>query len=186
MPVAGGVTEPGLVCTETCFGIERIIIRMIRFLLRLFPLACLLLAAACSTPPKPQQQQSGFEIETMAEQGEQQIVPDNSTSQTVLALLDSAQSAAQSGQLHNAEAQLERALRIEPRNAALWHYMAKLRLHQNRLSEAAGLAAKSNTLAGQNRALRADNWRIIAHARQQQGDEAGAMAAQRKVDSLSK
>jgi len=161
---------------------------MLRFLLRLTPLAGLLLAAACTTTttlPEPQQQ-SGFEIETMAEQGEAQIRPDNSTSQTVLALLDRAQSAAQSGQLHTAESQLERALRIEPRNPVLWHYMAKLRLHQNRLSEAAGLAAKSNTLAGQNRALRADNWRIIAHARQQQGDEAGAYQAQRKVDSLSK
>ena len=159
---------------------------MLHFLLRLIPLAGLMFAAACSTTPEPQPQQGRFEIETMAEQGEEQILPDQSTSPTVLALLDSAQAAAQSGELHNAEAQLERALRIEPRNPVLWHYMAKLRLHQNRLPEAAGLAAKSNTLAGQNRALRADNWRIIAHAKQQQGDEAGAYAAQRKVDSLSK
>ena len=122
----------------------------------------------------------------MAEQGDEKIMPDNTTSKTVLALLDRAQESAQSGQLHNAEAQLERALRIEPRNAVLWHYMAKLRLHQSRLPEAVGLAAKSNTLAGQNRTLRTDNWRIIAHARQRQGDERGAAAAQQKVDSLSK
>ena len=157
---------------------------MMRFVVRLFPLAYILLVAAYTTPEP--QQQTGFEIETTAELAEEKIVPGKATSKTVLALLDSAQSAAQSGQLHTAEAQLERALRIEPRNAVLWHYMAKLRLHQSRLPEAIGLAAKSNTLAGQNRTLRADNWRIIAHARQRSGDEKGARAAQLKVDSLSK
>lgn len=86
----------------------------------------LLMLSACSSPPK---QQAGFEVGDDAAQGER-ILPDSRTSKTVLALLDNAQQAARSGQLHNAESQLERALRIEPRNAVLWHYMAKLRLHQ--------------------------------------------------------
>ena len=136
--------------------------------------------AACSTGPK---RDIGFEV---GEGGQvtEQILPDSRTSKTVLALLDNARSAAKAGQLHTAESQLERALRIEPRNAVLWHYMAKLRLHQDRINEAAGLAAKSNSLALRDRKLQADNWRIIAHARHQQGDLTGAQHAQQKVEQL--
>jgi predicted Zn-dependent protease len=102
-------------------------------------------------------------------------------------LLDKARDAARQGDLDMAEAQLERALRIEPRNAILWHYMAKLRLHQGRLDQAAGLAAKSNSLdQQQNTTLQADNWRIIAHARYRHGDVAGARAAQQHADDLLK
>lgn len=135
--------------------------------------------AACSAGPK---RDVGFEVGEG--QATEQILPDSRTSKTVLALLDNARSAAKAGQLHTAESQLERALRIEPRNAVLWHYMAKLRLHQDRITEAAGLAAKSNSLAGHDRKLQADNWRIIAHARHQQGDVTGAQHAQQKVEQL--
>ena len=140
----------------------------------------MLMLGACSTAP---QKEAGFEVGEGAEAGEQ-ILPGSSTSKTVLALLDNARQAAKDGQLHTAESQLERALRIEPRNAVLWHYMAKLRLHQGRLAEAAGLAARSNSMAGKNHQLQADNWRIIAHARHQQGDLVGAQQAQDKVEQL--
>lgn len=137
--------------------------------------------AACSSSPD---RESGFEVDETATKTDQ-ILPDSRTSKTVLTLLDNARSAAKAGQLHTAESQLERALRIEPRNAVLWHYMAKLRLHQNRINEATGLAAKSNSLAGKNRKLLADNWRIIAHARHQLGDQSGALQAQEKIEQLS-
>lgn len=153
---------------------------MIKALFYFLLVGFMLMLGACTTAPeKP----AGFVVGEEQDKGEQ-ILPDDRTSKTVLALLDSAQASAKAGQLHNAEAQLERALRIEPRNAVLWYYMAKLRLHQNRLAEAAGLAAKSNSLAGKDRKLRADNWRIIAHARNQQGDVAGAQQAQEQVDQL--
>ena len=153
---------------------------MIKQLYYLVLAGLLVILAACSAPEtKP----DGFEVGQGEPQGEQ-ILPDSRTSKTVLALLENAQQAAKTGQLHQAESQLERALRIEPRNAVLWHYMAKLRLHQDRIKEAAGLAAKSNSLAGKNRSLKADNWRIIAHARHQQGDISGAQRAQNKVEQL--
>ena len=138
--------------------------------------------AGCSLAPT---QPEGFEVEpTTADQP--QIRPDPDTSKAALALLGKAREAAQQGNLSVAEAQLERALRIEPDNAVLWHYMAKLRLHQGQLSQAAGLAAKSNSLNRDNVQLQADNWRIIAHARYQNGDKAGAREAQRRADALLK
>lgn len=142
--------------------------------------AGLLLLAGCSvSPPQPE----GFEVEPTAPD-QPQIRPAPETSKAALALLSKARAAAQEGDLTVAEAQLERALRIEPQNAVLWHYMAKLRLHQGQLSQAAGLAAKSNSLERGNVQLQADNWRIIAHARYQQGDKAGSREAQQRADDL--
>jgi hypothetical protein len=77
-------------------------------------------------------------------------------------------------------------VRIEPRNPALWNYLAKLRLHQGRLQEAMNLASKSNALAGANNKLKAANWRIIAHARFQSGNIPGAKQAETKADALLK
>ena len=144
--------------------------------------ASLLLLAGCSISPP---QQEGFEVEPAAED-KPQIRPAPETSKAALALLSKARTAAQEGDLTVAEAQLERALRIEPHNAVLWHYMAKLRLHQGQLSQAAGLAAKSNSLDHGNPQLQADNWRIIAHARYQKGDKAGAREAQQKAEEWLK
>jgi tetratricopeptide (TPR) repeat protein len=57
---------------------------------------------------------------------------------------------------------LERALRIEPRNAGIWHDLAQIRLHQGQYQQAESLASKSNNLAGSNRALQARNWKLIS------------------------
>jgi Tfp pilus assembly protein PilF len=145
-------------------------------------LAGLVLLAGCASSPS---RNEGFELEPGAG-SQSRIRPSPQTSRAALALLDRARSAAQQGDLAVAEAQLERALRIEPRNAVLWHYMAKLRLYQGRLDQAAGLAAKSNSLDRGDRRLQADNWRIIAHARYQRGDRAGALAAQHKAEQLAR
>lgn len=143
----------------------------------------LLLLAGCSvSPPQPEGQQ-GFEVEPVAAD-QPQIRPLPQTSKAALALLAKARQAANEGRLSVAEAQLERALRIEPQNAVLWHYMAKLRLHQGQLSQAAGLAAKSNSLDQGDPQLQANNWRIIAQARYQKGDKPGAEAAQRRAEQL--
>src|SRR3954468_96652 len=68
----------------------------------------------------------------------------------VIALFDNAKTDAASGKLDTAAASLERALRIEPHNPALWHELARLRLQQRQPEQAASLAAKSNGLAGNN------------------------------------
>ncbi|MFO8024929.1 tetratricopeptide repeat protein [Thiohalophilus sp.] len=149
------------------------------------PLLLLLLIAllgACTSAPESE---PGLEVE-IGEPRTTQVHPAAGTSRPVLALLEQANHAARQGELAVAEARLERALRIEPRNAVLWYYLAKLRLHQGRLEEAAGLAAKSNSLDRRNnRELQADNWRIIAHARHRTGDESGARDAEQRVRLLS-
>jgi Tfp pilus assembly protein PilF len=140
-----------------------------------------LLLAACAGTPGPTQ--PGLEV---GDAGPDQVRPAPQTSRPVLALLEQANQAAREGDLAVAEARLERALRIEPRNAVLWNYMAKLRLQQGQLKDAADLAARSNSFASpQERKLLADNWRIIAHARQRSGDYAAAREAEQKAAAIA-
>ena len=80
-------------------------------------------------------------------------------------LMESARNDAQSGKLVQAAATLERALRIEPRNPRLWHELALVRLRQGDGAQAANLAARSNSFAGGDAALRSANQNIIDQAR---------------------
>ena len=100
-----------------------------------------------------------------------------SENNAVVALLQKSQSQSSAGQLDAASASLERALRIEPRNPVLWQKLARVRLEQKDYLQAENLAAKSNALAGKDRRLRSENWRIIGEARSKRGDRVGAKAA---------
>jgi len=93
------------------------------------------------------------------------------TSQTVLALLNQAKIQEQAGDSERAASVLERALRIEPKNAQLWHRLALLRLQQGKLGLAESLAAKSSALAGDDDLLKRKNKTIIEQARILQGKE---------------
>lgn len=81
----------------------------------------------------------------------------------------------------DAATQIDRAIRIQPKNAELWHVLAEIRLRQNQPGLAVDLAKKSNSLAKSNAELIRSNWRIIADARRQQGDGAGAQDALEKA-----
>ncbi|MCR4302514.1 MAG: tetratricopeptide repeat protein [Sulfuricaulis sp.] len=100
-----------------------------------------------------------------------------SDNNAVLALVDSARNDIASGKPDAAVGTLERALRIEPRNPLLWQELARLRLQQGQYQQAEGLAARSNGWAGNDKPLRAENWRVIGEARLKRGDHAGAQAA---------
>lgn len=83
----------------------------------------------------------------------------------VATLLTKVEQHAQQGEWERAAALLERALRIEPRNAQLWHRLAKVRLQQGRYGMAENLAEKSNALAGDNTGLKRRNAELIDTAR---------------------
>jgi tetratricopeptide (TPR) repeat protein len=102
----------------------------------------------------------------------------------VVALLDQAEDYHRAGDINNEAATIERALRIDSRNAGLWHRLAAVRLEQGRPQEAEQLALKSNALAGDNRALQVSNWQLVARARWSQNDSAGAQKAEQKARDL--
>lgn len=88
------------------------------------------------------------------------------THPAVLALLSEATAQESSGDLEVAAAKLERALRIEPRNAVLWHHLAVIRLRQGQTQLAMSLAQKSNSFAARDASLMERNQRIIDQAHQ--------------------
>ena len=114
-----------------------------------------------------------------------QVVPSPAPqgSSAVVALLNSAAAKEHSGQYDQAAASLERALRLEPRNAMLWHRLSRVRMKQGQWQVAVDMAAKSNTLAGDNSELRSWNWAVIAEAKEQLGDRLGAQEARSRVNA---
>lgn len=103
--------------------------------------------------------------------------PVMSGNRAVVALLDRAQHDVLTGKREAAGASLERALRIEPRNPWLWHELAQLRLTQGQYAQAITLAKKSNSFAGGQRRVQAENWQVIGNAQIAQGDNAAAELA---------
>jgi Tfp pilus assembly protein PilF len=111
-------------------------------------------------------------------------VVDKSRPAPVTALLDQAEQQANAGELESAAASLERAIRIDPRNAVLWYHLATVRLSQGESAQAEQLAVKSNSLAAGNAAQQARNWRLIAQARREQNNPGGAAAAENRAREL--
>jgi Tfp pilus assembly protein PilF len=134
-------------------------------------LLILVLLGGCATPPVPP--------ETRPEQPPPAAPapPPPKENIAVAGLMETARADAASGNLAGAAASIERALRIEPRNARLWHELARVRLKQGQYAQAENVAARSNSWAGDDRALRAENWRLIAESRRARGDTDGAKAA---------
>jgi cytochrome c-type biogenesis protein CcmH/NrfG len=100
--------------------------------------------------------------------------------------MQSARDDSAAGRLSNAAATLERALRIEPRNPRLWQELARVRLKQGEYAQVESTAARSNSWAGSDAAVRAENWRLIAQAREARGDAAGASAALEQAAKLGR
>ena len=103
----------------------------------------------------------------------------------VVALLNRANQETGSGRHDTAAASLERAIKIEPGNAWLWHRLASTRLAQGRPGEAAALAAKSNTLAVGDVELQAENWLLIAQVHRARGEDVAARAAEQRARELA-
>jgi len=105
-------------------------------------------------------------------------------SPAVGALVSAANQNSKSGDLDSAAASIERAIRIEPRNATLFYKLALLRLKQSKPHLAEDLAKKSALLASTDNTLKKHCWLLISHARELQQDFAGAKEARAKADGF--
>ncbi len=123
-------------------------------------LVSLLLLPACATPPP-------------------KSVP-VSNNPAVIALTDTARAERTAYHYGKAAASLERALRIEPRNARLWYELAQLRMQEEEYQQAESLALRSNRFSGNDRVQRRANWQLISESRRERGDIAGAEKALEK------
>lgn len=106
---------------------------------------------------------------------------DAPSSAVVRKLMDTALSQREAGNLEGAANSLERAMRIEPRNAKLWSRLANIRFEQNLWQKSIQLANKSNTLTGSSRGLRRQNWYLIANSYNALGDSESAKKYRQKL-----
>jgi Tfp pilus assembly protein PilF len=119
----------------------------------------LALIAGCATAPEPgPETPPATEPAPEAQQKRENVA--------IAGLMESARADSAAGRLANAAASLERALRIEPRNPRLWQELARVRLKQGEYAQVESLAARSNSWAGSDGALRAENQRLIEEARE--------------------
>lgn len=102
-------------------------------------------------------------------------------SPAVTALMTAAAQSTKTGDVEAASAAMERAIRIEPRNAELLYKLAVLRLKQSKPILAEDLAKKAALLAGKDNTLKKNSWLLIVHAKEMQGDKAGAEEAKNKA-----
>ena len=87
-----------------------------------------------------------------------------SVSPVVQNLIKKSQKQSSQDDFDGAANSLERALRIEPRNAMLWNRLADIRYLQKSWNKSIQLAAKSNTLAGNDNELRRENWYLMSNS----------------------
>jgi type IV secretory pathway VirB10-like protein len=106
-----------------------------------------------------------------------------SVSPAVAALQQQASAASLADDHERAAALLERALRMEPRNAALWHELALARFRGGDDAQAEQFALRSNSLAREP-ALTQRNWWLIADARARNGDSAGSSSARQRASEI--
>ena len=104
-----------------------------------------------------------------------------SANPAVLSLVERARGNAYSGHYLEAQANLERALRIEPTNAGLWYQLAQTLMQQGEFNRAENLALRANSFAGGDRSLQHAIWQLIGDARQSRGDFSGASQAYDKA-----
>jgi tetratricopeptide (TPR) repeat protein len=114
-----------------------------------------------------------------------QPLPDvQSVSPVVQRLMAAANTEFDNGNTDAAANSLERALRIEPRNAFLWNKLASIRFSQQDWQQAIQLAAKSNTLSANDLGLRRQNWNLMGNAYEALGDAAAAERYRAKLRLL--
>ncbi len=98
------------------------------------------------------------------------ILPEPEANGPTAVLLAQANEQALAGNMGKSIALVERAVRIEPRNAFAWHRLAKLYFELNKLGKAEQFARRSIQFAAGNKRLIQDNRQLIQliHARQRQ------------------
>lgn len=143
---------------------------------RLIPLVVCAVLAACGGVPEREEPPAG----AGAYAGPDRL----SRNAGVIGLADGADEALDRGEPEQAASLLERALRIEPRNAGLWLRLARTRLALDDYDEAEQLARRAISLVPGHTELQARAWRLISEIRRARGDMIGGATAAQKARRL--
>ncbi|MDX1605975.1 MAG: tetratricopeptide repeat protein [Candidatus Competibacterales bacterium] len=141
---------------------------------RLLTLGLVFVLAGCASGPAPEAARAEPEAPTAVEP--------YATQPAVLALLERSRALADAGRPDEAAAQLDRALRIDPRDPAVLQARAERFLADGDPAQALNFAEKSFQRSSKRGELCRRNWATIETARRLQGDRQGAREASRRAD----
>lgn len=99
-------------------------------------------------------------------------------------LMSDAEQALERGDYNQAELQMERAMRVDPRNGRIWHLMARIRYEQGDYGQTVQFCLKSNTLANHDRILMRQNWVLLEKAYTMLGETIKADDARHKAATI--
>lgn len=99
----------------------------------------------------------------------------------VLSLLTVSRDQESRGDLGGASSSLERAMRIAPREPQVFYRLAQVRLAQGDAAQAEQMAQRGLSFAAGRPPLQAGLWELIAQAREQMGNAAGAAEARQRA-----
>ena len=127
------------------------------------------------------QSKSNTSAPSMSIGGQARLAADEQLSGPVLALLTTAKQQQNGGDFNGAASSVERAQRIAPREPQVLYRLAEVRLAQGDASQAEQLAQRGLGYSNGQSALQAGLWDLVARARAQQGNTAGAEEARRRA-----
>ncbi|MCH8504167.1 MAG: tetratricopeptide repeat protein [Ectothiorhodospiraceae bacterium] len=143
-----------------------------------------LLVAGCAAPGTYGDPTERGRDVPATQQPDKAAEPELSAPPAVVALLEQAEEASAAGEHDRAAALLERALRIDPRNAVLWHNLAVVRYRQGEYAQADSMAQRSLQHLSGRSDLQKRNWQLIAVSRELAGDTAGAAQARARLSTF--
>jgi tetratricopeptide (TPR) repeat protein len=145
-----------------------------------------LLLASCAVQPTEPQWDPLQTPSPQAETGRQPGLSraDSRLSPAMADLLQRADTAIEQQQWSSASGLLERALRINPRQAQAWSRMAVVKLGTGNPQQGLQMAKKSNRYAQEDEQLMAYNWLLMSRAHQQLGQAQQAQQALQRSRQL--
>ena len=141
-----------------------------------------LLAACSSQSPVPvEDQEVNARVRTPASEDSEGVQVYSLQNPAVIQLTAQAKGAEQTGDLEQATAYLERALRIEPRDPQVLQHMAEVKLQKSDYQQALNFAVRSYDIGPRVGEICSRNWRTISVAREHLDDINGARKAEKRA-----
>jgi len=137
----------------------------------------LLLLAACSSQPPVVTDEVNNRVRTPASQDSAGVQVYSLQNPAVKQLMAQADNAEKAGQLDQAGAYIERALRIQPRDPQLLQHMAEIKLQKEDWRQALNFAERSYDIGPRVGEICSRNWRTISVAKEHLDDAGGARDA---------
>ena len=139
------------------------------------------LAGCASRLPPPEEREVESRVRAPASEDSEGVQVYSLQNPAVKQLTEQASAAERAGNLDQAGAYIERALRIDPKDPQLLQHMAEIHLQKENYQQALNFAERSYDTGPRVGEICSRNWRTISVAREHLQDKKGASAAEKRA-----